>query len=222
MKTYRLNVVYFLAGLANILADQFCADSLAGFLTKVLLMPLLALILLIPKSRFTPIHILTFTALVFSWAGDILLEFTGAGELFFLAGLLSFMVTQILYSVIFAKTMGTSVTASMLPMVLPVLVYGMLLNGWLYPDLGSMRVPVIIYSLVILTMLALALIRAVSGSAEGRYLVLTGAILFVMSDSLIAISRFAHPIAGSGILIMATYITGQFLIIKGIKSHVKT
>jgi uncharacterized membrane protein YhhN len=209
MKTYRLNVVYFLAGLANILADQFCADSLAGFLTKVLLMPLLALILLIPKSRFTPIHILTFTALVFSWAGDILLEFTGAGELFFLAGLLSFMVTQILYSVIFAKTMGTSVTASMLPMVLPVLVYGM-------------RVPVIIYSLVILTMLALALIRAVSGSAEGRYLVLTGAILFVMSDSLIAISRFAHPIAGSGILIMATYITGQFLIIKGIKSHVKT
>jgi len=219
MKTNRLAYVYFLAGFANILAGYLHLDNLMGLVTKVLLMPLLIFIFLVPGSRWRRIHLLMVTALVFSWAGDVLLEFTGRGEMFFLFGLLCFMVTQILYTVVFSATSGTPRTGSVLPLVLPVVLYGFALTGWLYPDLGSMRLPVIIYSLVILTMLAFALIRAVRGTPEGRYLVLSGAILFVLSDSLIAINRFGHPFAFSDALIMATYITGQFLIVAGIKAY---
>lgn len=220
MKTNRLPVVYFSVGLANILLGYLASDSLADFLTKLLLMPLLMLVFLFPASRLTRYHFLMITALVFSWFGDILLDLTAKGELFFLAGLLSFMVTQILYTVLFAVTTGpVRVSASLILLLIPVAVYGILLLGWLYPDLGAMRIPVTVYAMVILTMLAFSLIRAVRGNSAGRYLVLSGALLFVISDSLIAISRFAHPFAFSGVLIMTSYITGQFLIVTGMRLH---
>jgi uncharacterized membrane protein YhhN len=46
--------------------------------------------------------------------------------------------------------------------------------------------------------------------------VLIGAILFIISDSLIAINKFAYSIPLSGLWVMATYIAAQYLIVEGV------
>ena len=50
-------------------------------------------------------------------------------------------------------------------------------------------------------------------------MVYSGALLFIMSDAMIAINKFMSPIIQAGLLIMATYIVAQFLIVKGILAH---
>jgi uncharacterized membrane protein YhhN len=44
---------------------------------------------------------------------------------------------------------------------------------------------------------------------------LTGAILFVLSDSAIAINKFGHNFSGFSIVVMTTYLAAQYLIVTG-------
>jgi uncharacterized membrane protein YhhN len=47
-------------------------------------------------------------------------------------------------------------------------------------------------------------------------LVLAGAVLFVISDSLIALNKFGFPFVFSGVAVMTTYIAAQYLIVTGV------
>jgi uncharacterized membrane protein YhhN len=53
-------------------------------------------------------------------------------------------------------------------------------------------------------------------SDKSYQLVLIGAILFILSDSLIALSKFVVNIPLSSLWIMATYVVAQYLIIQGL------
>jgi uncharacterized membrane protein YhhN len=86
----------------------------------------------------------------------------------------------------------------------------------LYNNLDGMRLPVIIYTIVILTMLEAAINRYGKVNRLSFILVLTGAILFVISDSLIALNKFGFPFMFSGVAVMTTYIAAQYLIVAGI------
>jgi len=50
-------------------------------------------------------------------------------------------------------------------------------------------------------------------------LVSSGAILFVISDGVIAVNKFAFEVPGERILVMSTYIAAQYLIIRGLLEH---
>jgi uncharacterized membrane protein YhhN len=78
-----------------------------------------------------------------------------------------------------------------------------------------MKLPVTIYTLVILTMVCGAINRYGKVNFRSWLIVLIGAILFLFSDSGIAISKFLHPFCGSQVLIMSTYVTAQYLIVMG-------
>jgi uncharacterized membrane protein YhhN len=69
--------------------------------------------------------------------------------------------------------------------------------------------------LVLLTMFTAALNRQNKVNRQSYILVLVGAILFVLSDSMIAIDKFVYTFALSRIAIMTTYITAQYLIALG-------
>ena len=74
----------------------------------------------------------------------------------------------------------------------------MVLYGWgilclLSDGLGDMKLPVTIYTVVILSMLLAAINREKKVNRQSFLLVLAGAILFILSDSLIAINRFEQP-----------------------------
>jgi uncharacterized membrane protein YhhN len=78
-----------------------------------------------------------------------------------------------------------------------------------------MKLPVILYAIIILTMLTAAINRKDKVNKVSFYLVLAGAILFVISDSSIAITKFSHPFKSSVIVIMSTYVVAQYLIVIG-------
>jgi len=152
------------------------------------------------------------SARFFSWAGDIALEFNGM----FIPGLLFFLVAHLMYLWVFTSTPGkNSILSSRVYLLITVLIFGIGLIVFLYNDLGKMRIPVILYAVVILLMLSGAINRIEKVNRKSYRFVLAGAILFVISDSFIAINKFSMPFECSSIVIMTTYVFAQFLIIQG-------
>ena len=78
-----------------------------------------------------------------------------------------------------------------------------------------MRVPVLAYILIISFMLMMAVFRNMRVNRLSFNLILFGALLFILSDALLAYNRFVNPIAYSGVWIMATYMIAQYLITMG-------
>jgi uncharacterized membrane protein YhhN len=99
--------------------------------------------------------------------------------------------------------------------LLPLLLYGAGVIYYLQRDLGEMLMPVTLYTFVILVMVTGAINRLKKVNSTSFWLVLTGAILFLISDSALAINKFGHPFGGSSIVIMSTYLLAQYLIITG-------
>jgi uncharacterized membrane protein YhhN len=96
-----------------------------------------------------------------------------------------------------------------------ILAYGVGLFGALLPHLGALQIPVGIYTLVILGMLLTVLNRWRSVSTPSFAFTLFGAVQFVLSDSMIAINKFAMPFVGASYAIMLLYAFGQWLIVEG-------
>ena len=210
-----LTAAYALNGLLNIIAGETGPDTVA-FITKVLIIPLLLLICYVNISAGAPgLKWLLVTGLLFSWCGDILLEFSG--EMMFIMGLTAFLLAQASYLTLFLKTKGGNALFSRRwYLVVPVVISGVLLAGLLYKHLGEMRLPVLMYTLVILSMLAAAINRVEKVTKASYITVLAGSILFVLSDSAIAVNKFLISFNGSSVLVMTTYITAQYLITTGV------
>ena len=86
---------------------------------------------------------------------------------------------------------------------------------YLAPGLGSMKLPVIVYAIVIHGMLAAALNRRLKVNRQSYWLVFSGAALFILSDSMIALNRFSFSFNMARIFIMSTYVLAQYLIAVG-------
>ena len=147
------------------------------------------------------------TGLIFSGMGDVVLELPGKG--LFVYGLGLFLIAHVFYIFAFAKHL--KLNRNRAGVAFAVLAYGIVMGALLAPNLGPMMAPVLVYLLVILTMG----VSAALGSANSMLLII-GAGLFILSDSLIAFNRFLSPIPGAGFWIMITYYPAQFLIAQGI------
>jgi uncharacterized membrane protein YhhN len=79
-----------------------------------------------------------------------------------------------------------------------------------------MLIPVVIYMFVILTMVVTAFLRKGRVSIKNYKWVFIGAILFLISDSLLSVNMFFIPILFANILIMVTYSLAQYFIVLGI------
>jgi uncharacterized membrane protein YhhN len=216
MRTRLLTLLFVANGVATIVFGEL-GFSLAAFITKVMIIPFLLTIFFVnlqpPKDKH---HLLMAAGLVFSWFGDILLEFTGRNENMFLFGLASFMVAQLIYMYVFFATPGKNSLASNRKLLLiPPVVSAALLISFLYNDLGPMRLPVILYAMAIMAMVTGAINRIEKVNRESFYLVLSGAVLFLISDSTIAINKFSYKFELSSIVVMSTYIVAQYLITVG-------
>jgi uncharacterized membrane protein YhhN len=220
MKTKILSILFFFTGLLFIMLDGQ-APFFIGIVLKALIIPLLIILFAVnlrqPVSRY---DWLFFAALAFSWAGDIILELNGKYGNLFIPGLICFLIAHVMYGTVFFSTPGKNIIfGKRFYLLIPVLIYGIGLVIYLYDDLGEMRLPVFIYASVILTMLAGAINRSGKVNSVSYYLVLTGAILFVLSDSAIAINKFSGHFRYSGLVIMSTYIIAQYLIVMGYIKH---
>ncbi len=149
---------------------------------------------------------LLFTALLLCAAGDVALALEG--DQFFVIGLILFLIAQVFFIATFVRSL--KLRRSRLPVVIALVVYAAGMSVALKPHLGEFMVPVFVYVAVITTMGIFAALRA----QEGK-LVLYGAVSFIISDSLIAVDKFASAVPAAGYLIMITYYSALFLIAYG-------
>lgn len=200
-------VAYLVAGALNVIGVFTDTVWLANT-TKPLLMPLLlAYFIAALDGQRSTLTTWVKRALVFSWIGDLLLM--GEGELFFILGLLGFLGAQICYISGFRPFVSAGPLRGRPWLILPYLIYWVVLLALLMGDLGPLLVPVLIYSLALLTMAVLALgLSPLTG---------LGGALFLISDSLIALTALSDRLGPSaGDWIMPTYILGQLLIVRGV------
>lgn len=144
-------------------------------------------------------------ALGLSLAGDIFLMLP---EDHFLFGLASFLVAHLVYIIAFS-----SGGIGLAPMVLvPFLVPLAAMHVALLPHAGTMRVPLLLYEIVIIVMAWRAWARWAQTDEAGALLAAIGALLFVASDSALAVDRFVGRFKAADALVLGTYFCAQCLI----------
>ncbi len=156
-------------------------------------------------------------ALIFSLLGDIFLMLS---DRFFLFGLTAFLTGHVFYIVGFNNPPAALSLWMLAPLVAVSLGYvwimSTVLRG-LHPSLGmrNMRIPVLIYGLVISIMVFSALNTQINPewTRQAALLASLGSILFMFSDSILAYARFVRSIPHEGFWVMIAYHLGQFGII---------
>jgi uncharacterized membrane protein YhhN len=224
----QLGILLFYAFIAIIhLIGEATNNVLLSDWTKPLLIPALLIYFVVSAivdGKTVRISNYVVTALVFSFFGDVLLMFVNYKSYFFLMGLGAFLIAQLFYMMTFRmmrKGSDHSVTPSYLILALATLYYVSLI-GLIYGNLESaFQLPVMLYGAVITAMLVYSFhVRDLVPAPFGNLLFL-GASLFVISDSLIAVNKFYTALPAAGFLVMSTYISAQFLIVRALIVYLK-
>jgi uncharacterized membrane protein YhhN len=158
-------------------------------------------------------------ALIFSWIGDVILIFADIAEIYFILGLVSFLIAHITYCVLFNKQIIGEIQINKILFAVGSLVIAFYLTAMilvLMPNLGDLKIPVIVYAAVISTMLLFAFNGYLIWKKPGALPIFLGAVSFVVSDSILAFDKFHVPIEKSSFFIMLTYLVAQYLIVVGI------
>ena len=204
-----LPLVYFiLAGAYIALQPRIYSGH---FFLKASPILLLAAVVGFNDTIAAPFRWLLLAALLCSAAGDIFLAFNidDSSDTLFIAGLGSFLVGHIFYALAFFQSVAFQIV-SLLPIIF-ILVLAATLAWKIWPKLGGLKFPVLFYILVSGLMGV-----AASFHAPFSWILVGGAIIFMVSDSMIAVQKFWRPVPYSDFLVMSTYYIAQFLIFWGL------
>jgi len=160
-------------------------------------------------------------ALAFSLGGDIFLLFETKEPVFFLLGLSAFLIAHVFYIVFFHLIRIRENIAGNILLLLVVVVYYTALMTLLSPFLENMKLPVRIYGVVISFMLLLALHTGFITNKKASLLMIIGAVLFIISDSLLALNKFYASFEPAGISVMLTYGLAQLFIVEGAIKYIR-
>jgi len=214
--------LFFVFTILNLIAEYFRIQPLIYF-SKPMLMITLGLYFYLQtkaKIKFSKFILL---GIIGAFFGDTFLMFVedGGNQIFFLLGLGSFLITHIFYLIAFMSYPSKEKGFIQKNLWILVLFAGYLVgNTWyLLPDIpADLKIPVTIYSTAIILMAAAGL-NLKGKLPENIFRILfAGIILFVISDTIIGLNKFKSEeltLWNPRLLIMITYITGQYLIAKG-------
>src|SRR4030095_9357757 len=209
-------IILFLVILLTDLFAVYTSNETLRYITKPLLMPLLIIYFLAETNSFiSSLKKWIILALVFSWVGDVLLMFEAMNGSFFMFGLVAFLMAHIFYILFYENVIRKEGLRKNYWWFLPVMIYYIALIYILSPKLGDMKLPVRVYGIVISYMFIQALQTGRIKDMAAATLMIGGAVLFITSDSLLAINKFYESFEYAGIAIMLTYGIAQLLITLG-------
>lgn len=201
------------------LCGRFVDNINLEYMVKPLIMIWMAVYFMIFKKK-KIIVVPVLLAFFFSWLGDNFLMFSGKNELFFFAGVGGFFLAQLTYIYIFATYSEKGGKGYLQKNPFLVLVFLAYLGGilvLLFPGMEGMMKPIIlVYALSLVGMSMMALNRNGRVGRLSYLLVFVGSILFLLSDSMIALNKFYSEFWLAGFWIMITYIAAQYLIMRGL------
>jgi len=149
---------------------------------------------------------LIIAGLVFSLFGDIFLMLPKDK---FVQGLASFLIAHIFYIIAFSSGFGPYLEIGYL---IPPAIYASVFLWILLPKTGEMKIPVMVYALVLMVFLWQALGRFYYLGNQASLYIIIGAVLFVISDTILAYARFVKDFNLSPTLIHVTYWGAQVFI----------
>jgi alkenylglycerophosphocholine/alkenylglycerophosphoethanolamine hydrolase len=196
---------FALLAVGLIAALLFIADVGKESVTARVILKSLPLLCLIAWVRLTArdrYATLILVGLIFSLVGDILLEIS---DDLFVPGLVAFLIGHVWYIIAFL-----AVTRELKwPRALPFAAWVILAYLLLLPNLGSMAVPVAAYVIVIGTMMWRSSATLNSPVLRWQWFALIGAILFGLSDTLLAVKKFSGVTVGPAFTVIVLYWLGQ-------------
>jgi len=207
-----MGLASILTALAMISGSIFIWSTYAGTAVQRYLFKPLTTVLILGIALTAPTPISEF----YRWMVVIGMLFSMGGDIFlmlprdrFIFGLASFLVAHLFYISAYVSRTGYHFTGWIF------VLYALYTVGLLYllwPHIGAVRIPVIVYG-VVLTMMgwqAAELWWAVRDLSA--LLAMIGAMLFLLSDSTLALNKFRAPIPQRDLIVMATYYSAQLLI----------
>lgn len=180
---------------------------------KPLTIILIILIAIIFPSSEPNYKIFIVAGLLFSLFGDTFLIFS---EQHFKKGLIAFLIGHICYITAFIVSMEFQITYWIF---LPIAAAGVIYLKYILLYSGKMGVPVSIYIAIIAIMGWVALERFNSLPIYGTFLTAIGAILFMISDAVLAWNKFRKPFISAELIILITYFTAQWLLAVSVISN---
>jgi uncharacterized membrane protein YhhN len=211
------NLLKIFIGICTIHLGLELVSSEWTLLSKPLLMPTLGLYLLSENSWSSKYIKSLLLALLFSTIGDGLLMFTAHDQLYFIAGLASFLVAHLFYVFFFLK--NTKQKKLNPKRILVLGIYLFLFIYLLHDGLtGLLLYAVPVYACILAWMTYTAMQYGFEQHKKIKLLFLGGAILFMLSDSLIGLFAFTEiqtPLWTRRISIMLSYVLAQYLLISG-------
>lgn len=217
MELKQFNKIYFALLLTHLILLFVEPNHFLVALTKpTLLISLIAFylqkgfkVLLYPQKLFV-------FGMIFSLIGDVLL----IDNSYFLYGLGAFLIAQLAYTFAFYRSVynqkGWIQTKPI--RAVPVLVFTVIMIYVLKTSAGELLPAIVVYAVVISLMLIAALNRKGIAQNDSVNWVIYGAILFVLSDSILAINKFHTSFELANTLVMATYGAAQYLLMLGFRN----
>lgn len=160
--------------------------------------------------------------MLFSLAGDVFLI---VPRVPFVIGLSAFLVAHSCYIVGFVRSpVSINLAGGFLLIVLVIAgtqIYRRILTGLKAAGMDRLKIPVMVYAIIIGLMLFSALLTLTQSGWEAApaLLVSLGALLFYISDTCLACNKFVCPQQFNRTTIMITYHLGQLLIALGVALH---
>ena len=211
--------LFFIVGIIEVFGEY--QDNLKiQFCTKPLLMPFLILFYIfgvIEGASLAQVDWLIVVALIGGWAGDIFLMLNDKKK-WFLYGMIAFLVNQLLYIISFFLSITDITTFNPwgLFLLAPVLIMLIYMAPTPIKNAAEMKIPLIVYMIVILTMHIAATLRLAEFQGLPFIFVYVGSIFFIFSDATIAVNQWDKKMRKFGAISMATYISAQFFIVLGV------
>jgi len=209
-------IFFVIASLVNWAGKYFGISEMAAA-TKPALMPLLALSVLayavsrrLDKRKLA----LLVSAELFGCVGDVCLLFDGLPP--FAGGIVAFLIGHILYLSLFGRAAwedmdGKSWLGGVL--VMAGVVYGLVR---LLGISGQLLIPMVVYAFVLITLVFCTFCGLVRNRNKGTWgLLFVGALLFAVSDSILAAGTFGMHFPHQEFVVMFTYVTAQAFLAMG-------
>ncbi len=146
-------------------------------------------------------------ALAFSAVGDVVLEL---GH--FMAGIAAFALAHICYGMFFLLLVagGRRRAVPVVPLAGGLALFAAAMLVYLWPHLGALQIPVVVYVFLIASVAGLAVLAPFNTPWPAL-----GMMMFMISDSLLAVNKFADPFVGADYAVWLTYFAAQYLLVIG-------
>jgi uncharacterized membrane protein YhhN len=158
--------------------------------------------------------------LFFSWIGDIALMFDEQIPILFVVGLGAFLVAHVGYALGFVRTIqdsGKPLNRGQSALIsVPFALFTAAFFYYIKDGIPSeLFLPVLAYTVVISVMGMTAAVRFSHVDSKSYNWIVIGAVLFILSDCVIAVNKFYCDFDYDAILNMILYLSGQFMITLG-------